>query len=447
MRVLMVILDGLGDRPAPELDGRTPLEAASTPHLDRVAAQGMSGMLHALAPGYALGSPLALHLMLGYREAGFPDRGPLLATARRLPPRAGEVVMAARFGAGVIEDAGRLVLSERFLDDRDAACAALSEAIEEHETGGYRFRYVYCGGGDGLLYVSSAGDAPVSFAVTDTDPLALDLPVLRPRARTDAEDPAAAEATADALAAYLAWVHGTLSSHPASAEGGADGAAINTLLTKWTGPTPDYEPFEERWGMRPASLPDEEVVSGLVMELGFEVCQVEDRDPESDVRRRLDEAARLLGEGYEFIHLHTKYPDPMSHRNDPPACVEAIEAVDRGFARYWEALATDDDLVTVVTTDHTTPSVWAGWPRGVFNDQHGGEPGPLAMRGGNIRVDDIEEFGERPAARGALGQLRGADLMPLLLAAAERTNMYEMRPTPTRRLYRPRPEDLEALEF
>ena len=199
--------------------------------------------------------------------------------------------------------------------------------------------------------------------------------------------------------------------------------------------------------MRPASLPDEEVVTGLVLELGFEVCQIEDEGPESDVRRRLDEAARLLGEGYEFVHLHAKYPDPMSHLNDPPACVEAIEAVDRGFARYWETLADDEELLTVVTTDHTTPSVWTGWPRGVFNDQHGGEPGPLAMRGGHLRVDHIEEFGERPAARGALGQIRGAELMPLLLASAERTNMYEMRPTPTRRLYRPRTEDLEALEF
>jgi 2,3-bisphosphoglycerate-independent phosphoglycerate mutase len=444
MRVLLVILDGLGDRPAPELGGQTPLEAAATPHLDRLAAEGMSGMLHAKSPGYALGSPLALHLMFGYPEPAFPDRGPLLAIARGLPPREGEVVMAARFGAGELDRSGCLILVERFLDDREAACTALGDAIAEHEVDGYHFRYVYCGRGDGLLYVSSTDGTPVSFAVTDSDPLALDLPVLRPRARSDADDPGVAEATADALASYLGWVHGTLSAHPAANEGGA---AINTLLTKWTGPTPDCEPFVERWGMRPASLPDEEVVTGLVMELGFEVCQVKDEAPETDVRRRLDEAARLLGEGYEFVHLHTKYPDPMSHRNDPPACVEAIEAVDRGFGRYWETLATDEDLLTVVTTDHTTPSVWAGWPRGVFNDQHGGEPGPLAMRGGNIRVDDIAEFGERPAARGGVGQLRGADLMPLLLAAAERTNMYEMRPTPTRRLYRPRPEDLEALEF
>ncbi len=82
MHILLIIFDGLADRPAPELDGKTPLEAARTPNLDRLAAEGINGLLHPKSPGYPLGSPLALHLMFGYPEAEFPDRGPLLATAR-----------------------------------------------------------------------------------------------------------------------------------------------------------------------------------------------------------------------------------------------------------------------------------------------------------------------------------------------------------------------------
>ena len=114
---------------------------------------------------------------------------------------------------------------------------------------------------------------------------------------------------------------------------------------------------------------------------------------------------------------------------------------------YWDELADNENLVTVLTTDHTTPSVWTGNPRGVFNDQHGGEPGPIAIRGGNVRVDSVTEFGERAAASGGLGLLRGEDFMPVLLNAAERTNMYEMRPTPVHRLYRPRRDDLEPLRL
>ncbi|TMG02322.1 MAG: hypothetical protein E6I03_06450 [Chloroflexi bacterium] len=94
MRVLLIIFDGLADRPAPELDGKTPLEAARTPNLDRLAAEGINGLMHPKSPGYPLGSPLALHLMFGYPEDAFPDRGPLLASARGLSIAPGDVVLA-----------------------------------------------------------------------------------------------------------------------------------------------------------------------------------------------------------------------------------------------------------------------------------------------------------------------------------------------------------------
>ena len=439
MNVLLIIFDGLADRPAPELDGRTALEAARTPNLDRLAAEGINGTFHPKSPGYPLGSPLALHLMFGYAEKEFPDRGPLLATARGLPVAEGEVVLAARFAA-VAREGDRLRLLQRFIRDEEDACRALAEAIAEYETGGLRFRYVHAGRGDGNLFI--AGGA--SFQVTDTDPLGMDLPVLRALPRAEAADAALARRSADALNAYLAWAHARLGSHPlAQARVAAGALPINFLITKWAGPKPSYEPFAQRWGLRPASLPDEEVVSGLMLELGFHVEQLDDEGPEEDLRRRLARARELLAEGFEFVHLHSKYPDPMSHDNEPLRVRDAIEALDRGMEYYWRELAADPELITVLTTDHTTPSVWAHHPRGDFSDQHSGEPVPIAVRGGNVRVDGVREFGERAAGGGGLGHLRGADFMPVLLNAAERTNMYEMRPTTERRLHRPRPEDVQ----
>ena len=436
MNILLIILDGLGDRPAPELGGKTPLEAARTPNLDRLAAEGINGLFHPKSPGYPLGSPLALHLMFGYPEEEFPDRGPLLARARGLEIPADDIVLAARF-ASVVPEGGRLRLLQRFIRGREEACRALAEAIGEHEVGGLRFRYVYSGGGDGMLFI--AGGA--SHEVTDTDPLGLDLPVLRAQARAGAADSALADRTAAALNRYLAWVHRQLTGHPLSA---ADNQPpINFLITKWAGPKPAYEPFAERWGLRPASLPDEEVIYGLLLELAFHVEQLEDEDPEADLRRRLASAEGLLAQGYEFVLLHSKYPDPISHWSEPLRVREAIEALDRGMAYYWRGLADDPNLITVLTTDHTTPSVWAHNPRGQFSDQHGGESVPIAIRGGNVRVDTVSQFGERAAAAGVLGHLRGADFMPVLLTAAERTNMYDTALTPERRLYRPRPEQVE----
>ncbi len=437
MRILLIIFDGLADRPAPELDGKTPLEAASTANLDRFAAEAINGMFHAKSPGYPLGSPLALHLMFGYAEQEYPDRGPLLARARGFEIGEGDVVLAARFSS-VVRDGDRLMPVERFIRGREEACRALAAAIAEREVDGLHFRYKYAGRGDGNLFID--GDA--SHEITDTDPLGLDLPVLRPRPRAEAADPARAARTADALNRYLVWAHEQLAAHALSA--GAEGEApINFLITKWPGPRPELEPFAKKWGMSCASLPDEEVVTGLFLELGFHVRQIENSDPESEVRARLAAAGELLAEGFDFVHLHTKHPDPVSHQHDPPRVRDTIEAVDCAMADYWRELARDDDLITVLTTDHTTPSVWRSHPRGTFHDLHSGEPAPIAIRGGNVRVDAVSSFGERAAAAGTLGLLRGVDLMPVLLNAAERANMYEMRPLPERRLYRPRPEDVE----
>ncbi|MGH2347880.1 MAG: hypothetical protein ACRDFT_00275, partial [bacterium] len=299
----------------------------------------------------------------------------------------------------------------------------------------------YAGRGDGNLFVGGGA----SFEITDTDPLGLDLPVLKSQPRAEAVDPALAAATADALNDYLSGAYSRFRSAGTSASG--DGPPVNFLITKWAGPKPDYEPFEQRCGMRAASLPDEEVVSGLMLSLGFHLEQIEDADPEGDLRARLTRAGELLAEGYEFIHLHSKYPDPMSHDNEPLRVRDAIEALDAGMDTYWRDLAPDPDLVTVLTTDHTTPSVWAHHPRGKFSDQHSGEEAPIAIRGGNVRVDAVSEFGERAAAAGALGHLRGEDFMPVLLTAAERTNMWETRPTPIRRLYRPRPDQIEPFRL
>lgn len=444
MRLLLIIFDGLGDRPAPELGGLTPLEAADTPNLDRFATEGITGLLHAKSPGYMLGSPIALHLMFGYPEETYPGRGPLLATARGHAIADNEVVLAARL-AVADRDGRSLVLRERFIREREEACEQLASAIASYESGGLRFRYEYSGRGDGLLFVSAGTPAArASFEVTDTDPLAIDQPVLRARARAAAEDAASAGRTAEALCEYLEWAHATLTAHPAS---GLGGAPINALITKWAGPRPGYEPFAERWGMRAASLPDEEVVSGVLLEMGFELTHEAGTDPESDLRTRLEGARQRLAEGYEFVHVHTKYPDPMSHENDPEAARDAITALDRAMAVYWDTLAADESLVTVLTTDHTTPSVWAEHPRGQFNDLHGGEPGPVAIRGGNVRVDAVTSYGERAVASGGLGHLVGPDFMPVLLNAAERAHMWEMQLTPIHRAYRPRPTDLDPLQF
>ncbi|MFQ5875149.1 MAG: hypothetical protein ACE5JL_15315, partial [Dehalococcoidia bacterium] len=221
--------------------------------------------------------------------------------------------------------------------------------------------------------------------------------------------------------------------------------AINFLITKWSGKRRRLEPFQERYGLRAASMPDEEVVKGVALELGMTAVDMPRiLDPEEDIRQRLATAEKLFEEDYDFVHLHTKEPDFTSHWNDPLKTMEALETWDRGFSDYWERLGRDDELLTILTSDHTTPSKWMGLKPGDFNDQHAGEPCPITIKGRHVRRDQINEAGERPAAAGGLGLVRGGELMDLILSLTDRTNLYGMRPTP--RTHKHRPRDVEPFQ-
>ena len=440
MKVLLMIFGGLADRPAPELAGKTPLEAACTPNMDRLAKNGITGLFHPLKPGYAVGSPLAVHLMFGYAEELYPNRGPLLAVGRGLQFRDAKVALAARLSSVALEG-GKIRLVQRFIRNEEEDCRQLAMAVSRWSADDISFRYEYVGHGDGTLFLTG----PASHEITDVDPLGMDLPVLKAEAKDHAQDAVAAVRTAKALNGYLSWVHQQLMEHPMSEQRHEAGKIpINFVITKWAGRRQTLEPFTRRWGMRPASVPGEEAVAGLVSEMGFSVMNLdEEEDTEQDLLRRLGLAKDLFESGFELVHLHTRHPVAGSDANSPEAVLEAIEALDRGLGLYWQDLGADPDLVTVLTADHTTPSVWTHHPRRKFLDLHGGEPVPLAIVGGNVRIDEVDRFGERACAVGGLGHLCGDAFMPVVLNAAELVHVHEMWPFRRPYLYRPREGDVE----
>ncbi len=96
-KCLLIILDGLGDRQYPELDGQTPLQAAYTPNLDCLASLGGNGLYHAGALGEPFPSEQAHFAIFGYPQVMFPGRGPLEALGAGLDLKNNEVVLLAHF--------------------------------------------------------------------------------------------------------------------------------------------------------------------------------------------------------------------------------------------------------------------------------------------------------------------------------------------------------------
>src|SRR5262245_7641105 len=119
-RAILIICDGLGDRPIPEFGGKTPLEAARTPNLDRLAREGITGMMWALGRGLAPGSDVAHLSILGYdTKQHYAGRGPIEVRGLGMDLKAGDV--ALRGNLGTVNESNRIVdrRAGRILDTTD----------------------------------------------------------------------------------------------------------------------------------------------------------------------------------------------------------------------------------------------------------------------------------------------------------------------------------------
>src|SRR5918992_448795 len=127
-RILYVILDGLGDEPHPDLDGRTPLQAAKTPNLDSVARRGRSGTVVTVGEGIAPESDIAVFAILGYdphtQHAG---RGPLEALGSGLEMRDGDLAWRANFAT--VDETGRIVDRRAGRDLSTEEARGLADAV------------------------------------------------------------------------------------------------------------------------------------------------------------------------------------------------------------------------------------------------------------------------------------------------------------------------------
>jgi 2,3-bisphosphoglycerate-independent phosphoglycerate mutase len=140
-------------------------------------------------------------------------------------------------------------------------------------------------------------------------------------------------------------------------------------------------------------------------------------DPAADLRRRLELVRERLDAGDTFVFSHLKATDMAGHTKDPAVKQRTIEALDAELGDLPV-----DRAVVCVTGDHATPT----YPDVI----HSGDPVPLVVAGPGVRPDDVTSFGELDCSRGILGHLRGPDLMPVLLNAADRPLFLGSRPTP-----------------
>lgn len=385
-RILLVVADGLGGI---STDGRgTELEVAKTPHLDRLARQGATGLLIPVARGITPGSGPGHLGLFGYDPLEHRiGRGVLTALGIDFDLQPTDVAARGNFctvdGEGNVVDrrAGRIPSEEGqrladLLQEVDLEGAEVFvEPVKEH-----RF----------LLVLRGRGSIDLGAALEDTDPQRTGVPPRSPRSGDNES-----RMTSRLVESFVRQARELL----------AGEELANMVLLRGFERLPRLDSMSERYGVRACALAGYPMYRGIARLLGMEVVPC-DADLDSEI-----DALASVWDRNSFFFLHYKATDSAGEDGDFDRKRRAIEELDSKVPRLLD-LRPD---VIAVTGDHSTPSQLAS---------HSWHPVPLLLHASSCRQDGAETFGERACALGGLSQFAAVDLMSLLLAHAGRLGKY-----------------------
>ncbi|CAB3288674.1 2,3-bisphosphoglycerate-independent phosphoglycerate mutase 2 [Methanocaldococcus lauensis] len=427
MRAILILLDGLGDRGCEILDNKTPLQFAKTPNLDKLAENGMCGLMTTYKEGIPLGTEVAHFLLWGYSLEEFPGRGVIEALGEDIEIEENAIYLRASLGFVKKDEKGFLVVDRRA---KDISREEIENLINSLPTciDGYKFELFYSFDVHFILKIKEK-NGWISDKISDSDPFyknryVMKVQPIKELCKSSVEYNKAKD-TARALNKYLLNVYKTLQNHKINRKRRKmEKMPANFLLTKWASRYKKVESFKERWGMNAVVLGSSSVFKGLAKFLGMDFIKIES----------FEEGINLIPElNYDFIHLHTKETDEAAHTKNPLNKVKVIEKIDKLIGN----LKLNDDDLLIITADHSTPSVG--------DLIHSGESVPIIFYGKNVRIDNVKEFNEIACSNGHL-RIRGEELMHIILNYTNKALLYGLRAGNRLRYYIPKDDDIELLK-
>ncbi|MFP4642059.1 MAG: 2,3-bisphosphoglycerate-independent phosphoglycerate mutase [Chloroflexota bacterium] len=383
-KIVMLVFDGLGGLTDPET-GRTELETASTPNLDRLASEGVCGLAHPVSPGITPGSAPGHLSLFGYDPVQYiVGRGVLEVLGIDFELAEGDVAARCNFCTvdenGVITDrrAGRIA-SEKSAELCKKLNQITIEGIEifvlpvrEH-----RFAVVFRG-------PELSGD------VEDTDPQQAGLTPKEAIPHSDG-----AKRTAAIVNEFIAKSRSLL----------ADSSPANMLLFRGISQHPNLPQMRDIFKLSPAAIATYPMYRGLAKLVGMDVL--------ATGTTFTDEISTLRSHwgDHDFFYIHIKQTDSSGEDGDFQRKVKVIEEADQVLPELMD-LSPD---VLVVSADHSTPAVLKG---------HSWHPVPLLIHSRYCRTDAVKEFSEKACVAGGLGTISSTDIMPLAMANALKLNKF-----------------------
>lgn len=418
-KLLYIVLDGLGDLPGPELDGKTPLEAAETPHMDDLARKGRTGLMYPIKEGIAPESDAAVISILGYDPFQYyTGRGPLESYGAGLEMEDGD--LAIRCNYATLGEGNRIVDRRAGRNVTSAEAAALTEAVNSQlkltsTPADFTLKSTVA---HRCALVIKRRDGKLSGQITNMDPaysrvgglgVAKAKVEMKLERCTPMDDSEGARVAAALVNEFVEKSHLILDRHGVNVQRRAKGdLTANLILTRDAGDSlPKFPKFNELYGVKAGCVVEMPVERGIALLCGMEEIKLPPptKDLKADYPLRSEKTIEAL-KSFDAIYIHLKGPDEPGHDGEFERKKEVVELIDSYF--FSTVLPKIDIVETVVTVtaDHSTPCSLKA---------HSADPVPLLVSGGNIQPDNTQVFSEKECQGGSIGTIRGPELVPMLM--------------------------------
>ncbi len=390
MKAIILVIDGLADRPVKALNYKTPLEASDRNNLNALAEKGITGILDPISPGIRAGSDTSHLAILGYDPFKvYTGRGPFEASGMGIELTAGDVAFRCNFAT---VDNNLIVKDRRAgrIENTEELEKAITEKVKlevDYEFKSIKYRAALVLKGKGL-----------SSEVSDTDPHESGVEVKKPEALKKE-----AEKTAELLWDFSIKAHKVLKEHPINKN---RELPANFLLVRGGGITPKLISFKEKYNLNAACIATTAIIKGITKLAGFDMIEAE-----ADYSARISQAIDALNTR-DIVLINIKEADEAGHDNKPEEKIRVIEKLDRSMDRLLEFVR---ENYLVVLPDHSTPCSVG---------EHTGDTVPVLIAGPEVRSDSVERFDERSTTLGGLGRIRAKDIMPIILDLINKSHKF-----------------------
>ena len=399
MKYVLILGDGMADRPIPELSGKTPLEYAKTPMLDDLAKKSEVGLVHTIPEGMSPGSDTANMSVCGYDpKIYYTGRSPLEALSIGVNMKDTDV--AIRTNVVTLSD-DDLPYEEKTIIDHSSSeidtedAAVLIEAVQK-ELGNEMFQY-YVGTSYRHLLIWDKGS--VVELTPPHDILGKTIGEYLPKESL--------------LLEMQKKSYEILNNHPINVARAAAGLNKANSIWFWgAGTKPILTSFEEKTGKKGAMISAVDLLKGIAVGAGMDNKIVEGANGQLHTNYEGKAQAAvdaLTKEGYDFAYIHVEAPDEMGHQGSVERKVQAIEYLDERIIRYVkEAMdQSGEDYRMLILPDHPTP---------IEVRTHTSEPVPYLLYDSTELQDNDWQYSEKCAAEGGIYHPQGHELIDYLFS-------------------------------